>query len=91
MLSYLDSLHGAEMDPNNHEIYLELTQKFGRRFFEDMNAPNVLAPDQLTRVTEYVPSILRFVDKIVANGFGYATPDGSAYFDIDSFQKAGQS
>ncbi|UNI16819.1 Cysteine--tRNA ligase [Purpureocillium takamizusanense] len=91
LLPYLDSLHGAEMDSNNHQIYLELGRKFERRFFEDMNALNVLVPDQLTRVTEYVPQIVCFVEKIVANGFGYATPDGSVYFDIDSFEKAGHS
>jgi cysteinyl-tRNA synthetase len=91
LLPFLDSLHGAEMDSNNHQIYLELTRKFERRFVEDMTALNVLAPDQLTRVTEYVPQISRFVEKIVANGFGYATPDGSVYFDIDSFEKAGHS
>ncbi|KAK1238983.1 hypothetical protein MKX08_006044 [Trichoderma sp. CBMAI-0020] len=91
LLPYLDALHGADIDSNNHEIYLELTQNFEHRFFEDMNALNVLPPDQLTRVTEYVPQIVRFVEKIVANGFGYACPDGSVYFDIDSFEKAGHS
>lgn len=91
LLPYLDALHGAEMDSDNHKIYLELTQKFERRFFEDMNALNVLPPDELTRVTEYVPRIVRFVEKIVGNGFGYATTDGSVYFDIDSFEKAGHS
>ncbi|KAJ3510950.1 hypothetical protein NM208_g15479 [Fusarium decemcellulare] len=88
---YLDASHGAETDSNNHKIYLELSQKFERRFFEDMGALNVLAPDQLTRVTEYVPQIVHFVEQIVSNGFGYATPDGSVYFDIDSFEKAGHS
>lgn len=77
------------MDSNSHKIYLELSQKFENGFFEDMEALNVLTPDQLTRVTEYVPAIVRFVDKIVANGFGHATPNGAAYFDIDSFEKAG--
>ncbi|TPX18597.1 uncharacterized protein E0L32_002454 [Thyridium curvatum] len=89
VLPYLDLLHGAEMDPSYHEIYMKLSQKFERRFFEDMDALNVLHPDQLTRVTEYVPQIIRFIRKIIANGFGYATPDGSVYFDIDSFEKAG--
>ncbi|UKZ71232.1 uncharacterized protein TrAtP1_012194 [Trichoderma atroviride] len=79
LLPYLDALHGADIDSNNHEVYLELTQKFERRFLEDMNALN------------YVPQIVRFVEKIVANGFGYACPDGSVYFDIDSFEKAGHS
>ncbi|KAI0546631.1 cysteinyl-tRNA synthetase [Xylaria curta] len=91
LLPYLDALYGTEMDSNNHKIYLDLTQKFERRFFEDMNALNVQAPDRLTRVTEHILQIVRFVEKIVANGFGYATPDGSVYFDIDSFEKAGHS
>ncbi|VBB83961.1 Putative Cysteinyl-tRNA synthetase [Podospora comata] len=91
LLPYLDALNDASIDSNNHQIYLELSQKFERRFFEDMDALNVLPPDQLTRVTEYVRQIVDFVEKIVANGFGYATPDGSVYFDIDSFEKAGHS
>ncbi|KAJ4286550.1 hypothetical protein N0V90_013250 [Kalmusia sp. IMI 367209] len=91
LLPYLDTLHGAEMDSNNHKVYLELTRIFERRFFEDMNELNVLAPSQLTRVTEYVPQIVHFVKKIVANGFGYATPDGSVYFDVGSFENAGHT
>ncbi|PVH93112.1 cysteinyl-tRNA synthetase [Periconia macrospinosa] len=91
LLPYLDAKHGSEIDSNDHKIFLELSRKFERRFFEDMNALNVLPPDQLTRVTEYVPQIVRFVEKVIANGFGYATPDGSVYFDIDSFEKAGHS
>lgn len=91
LLPYLDDLHGAEMDSNNHKIYLELTEKFEHRFFEDMKALNVLIPDKLTRVSEYIPQIVRFVEKIVANGFGYSTSDGSVYFDIDSFENAGHS
>jgi cysteinyl-tRNA synthetase len=29
------------------------------------------------------------VEKIITNGFAYATPDGSVYFDIQAFEKAG--
>lgn len=32
--------------------------------------PQVLPPDVLTRVSEYVPEIVNFVQKIVDNGYG---------------------
>lgn len=70
LLPHLDALHGADADCNNYETYPELTRKFERRLFEDMETLNVLPPDQLTRVTEYIPQIISCVENIVANGFG---------------------
>lgn len=34
------------------------------------HCPQVLPPDVLTRVSEYVPEIVDFVRKIVDNGYG---------------------
>jgi cysteinyl-tRNA synthetase len=91
LLSYLDSLHGSSIDSQNHGIFTKLTQEYERRFFKDMQDLNVLGPDVLTRVTEYIPQIVSFVEKIISNGFAYATSDGSVYFDIDGFEKAGHA
>ncbi|MEE6499394.1 hypothetical protein FKM82_003433, partial [Ascaphus truei] len=44
----------------------------------------VLPPDVLTRVSEYVPAIVEFVQKIVANGYGYVS-NGSVYFNTAKF------
>lgn len=89
LLPYLDFVHGKDIDSSNHEIFTSLTKEYENRFFEDMRALNVQDPDVLVRVTEYVPQIVKFTEKIVENGFAYATSDGSVYFDVDSFEKAG--
>ena len=54
-----------------------------------MQSLNVLEPDVITRVTEYMPEIVNFVAKIIENGFAYQTSDGSVYFDIEAFERAG--
>lgn len=52
-----------------------------------MRRLRVRDPDTLTRVTEYVPEIVSFVDGIVRNGYGYEV-EGSVYFDTRAFDKA---
>jgi len=52
-----------------------------------MTRLHVREPDTLTRVTEYVPEIVSFVEGIVKNGYAYES-EGSVYFDTASFDKA---
>lgn len=47
----------------------------------------VLPPDTITRVSEYVPEIVSFVQRIVNNGFAYEG-GGSVWFDVDKFEGA---
>jgi cysteinyl-tRNA synthetase len=54
------------------------------KFFEDMARLRVKEPDTLTRVTEYVPEIVAFVERIVQNGYAYEVA-GSVYFDTNKF------
>lgn len=89
LLPYLDSLHGSEIDSEDHSIFTTLTKKYEDRFYRDMRELNVMDPDTITRVTEYMPQIVQYVEKIVDNGFGYKTSDGSVYFDIEAFENAG--
>jgi len=47
----------------------------------------VREPDTLTRVTEYVPEIVTFVERIISNGFAYEA-EGSVYFNTLTFDKS---
>ena len=87
-LPYLDFIHGTSIDARDHTIFTKLTRRYEERFMEDVRALNCLDPDEVTRVTDYGPQIVDFVEKIQKNGFAYTTSDGSVYFDIESFEKA---
>ncbi|KAK3349827.1 tRNA synthetases class I (C) catalytic domain-containing protein [Lasiosphaeria hispida] len=90
LLPYLDSLYKETIDTSDQTIFTDLTQAMEKAFNDDMVALNVLPPDSVTRVTEYVPQIVAFVETIIEKGFAYEA-DGSVYFDIAAFEKAGNT
>ncbi|PVZ98198.1 hypothetical protein BB558_005827 [Smittium angustum] len=79
---YLDKHFGNEVtDPS---VFRTLTQYWENDFMQDMQMINVKKPDVLTRVTEFVPEIISFVEKIISNGYAYES-NGSVYFAVNSF------
>ncbi|KAI2643169.1 tRNA synthetases class I (C) catalytic domain-containing protein [Xylaria nigripes] len=90
LLPYFDSLYKESIDTSDQTIFTSLTQFMENEFTNDMDALNVLRPDVVTRVTEYVPQIASFVEKVVEKGFAYEA-EGSVYFDIAAFEKAGNT
>lgn len=53
-----------------------------------MASLRVRKPDILTRVTEFIPEIISFVERVVSKGLAYEL-EGSVYFDTDAFQAKG--
>lgn len=79
---FLDAKLGSTVsDP---AVFRALAAYWEAEFLKDMRALNVKAPDLMTRVSEYVPEIVTFVERIIANGFGYES-NGSVYFDTRAF------
>ena len=66
--------------------FREIARKYENEFMEDMKNLNVDMPDVLTRVSDYVPEIVAYIEKIIENGFAYES-NGSVYFDVDTFDK----
>uniref|UniRef100_A0AAY4DB33 Cysteine--tRNA ligase, cytoplasmic n=1 Tax=Denticeps clupeoides TaxID=299321 RepID=A0AAY4DB33_9TELE len=82
---WLDSQFGSQVTENS--IFSLLPKYWEGEYHKDMEALNVLPPDVLTRVSEYVPEIVDFVKKIVDNGYGYES-NGSVYFDTAKFDSS---
>ncbi|KAG8991512.1 hypothetical protein FRB90_001314 [Tulasnella sp. 427] len=79
----LDAKLGSDVtDPS---ISRRLAAHWESAFYSDMAKLRILQADTVTRVTEYVPEIVQFVERIVQNGYAYATEDGSVYFDTRAF------
>ena len=84
LAEWLDKRKGASV--TEHSIFNKLSQHWESEFHKDMDALNVLRPNVLTRVSEYVPEIIAFVEKIIENGLAYES-NGSVYFDVATFDK----
>uniref|UniRef100_A0A8C2ZA28 Cysteine--tRNA ligase, cytoplasmic n=1 Tax=Cyclopterus lumpus TaxID=8103 RepID=A0A8C2ZA28_CYCLU len=84
---WLDQQFGSHVTENS--IFSVLPSFWEGEYHKDMEALNVLPPDVLTRVSEYVPEIVEFVRQVVSNGFGYES-SGSVYFDTVKFDSGPQ-
>ncbi|XP_025084999.1 cysteine--tRNA ligase, cytoplasmic-like [Pomacea canaliculata] len=82
LAGWLDKEMGSSVTDN--AIFSELPRRFEEEFHKDMEALQVLPADVLTRVSEYIPEVIAYVQKIIANGYGYEA-QGSVYFDTAAF------
>jgi len=64
--------------------FSDISRHFETEFLEDMKRLNVGLPEVITRVSEYVPEIVEFIQKIIDNGFAYES-NGSVYFDVSKY------
>ncbi|GJQ69559.1 hypothetical protein Trydic_g6655 [Trypoxylus dichotomus] len=84
LADWLDSLYGCTVTDN--AIFSSLPNHFEKEFHKDMDALNVLRPHVLTRVSEYIPEIIEYIERIISNGLAYEA-NGSVYFDVFGFDK----
>ncbi|KAK0159588.1 hypothetical protein PV327_010684 [Microctonus hyperodae] len=84
LADWLDKKYGATV--NENAIFNKLSEHWENEFHKDMDLLNVQRPNVLTRVSEYVPEIIDYIQKIIDNGLAYES-NGSVYFDVASFDQ----
>ena len=66
--------------------FAEFAKFWEDSFFKDMRALNIMYPNYITRVSEYIPEIISFIEEIIKKGYAYEK-NGSVYFDIEEYKK----
>ncbi len=84
----LDDKLGAEVRDNM--VFQKFARRYEETFMRDMEDLGVRPPTVMTRISEYVPEVVSYVERIIANGFGYVA-EGSVYFDTEAFKGSGHS
>lgn len=74
----------------DQQIFEDHARKYERSFFRDIRRLGIRDPDVVTRVTEYVPQVVAFIQKILDNGFAYKGKT-SIFFDTEAYRKAGHN
>ena len=69
---------------------LALSAEYIERYFEDVRKLGVRKADIYPKASEEMPSIIEMISEIIANGFGYATEDGSVYFSVEKVKDYGK-
>jgi len=68
---------------------MELVERYTRRYFEDMDALNILRPDISPRASGHIPEQIELVQALLDNGHAYEV-NGSVYFDVSSWPEYGK-
>ena len=68
---------------------LELADIYIKEFKDDMEALHVAPPTVEPRVTEHIPEIVAFIEKLIHKGAAY-TIEGDVYFSVEFFKEYGK-
>ena len=67
----------------------EVSEKYIKCFFEDINRLNILESVKRPKVTENMTEIIEIIQKLIDNGFAYEK-DGDVYFEVKKYKDYGK-
>ncbi|MGH7509305.1 MAG: cysteine--tRNA ligase [Gemmatimonadales bacterium] len=68
----------------------EQVDPFARAFEEDRDWLRILPAHEQPRATEYIPAMIRMIQRLLEKGVAYRGEDGSVYFSIARFPEYGR-
>ena len=69
-----------------HKTPLEIAEHYTKLFFDDLKSLNIETPEIICKATDHIPEMLKYVEKLVENGYAYETST-AIYFDISKLDK----
>lgn len=70
--------------------YKLMADEYEAEFWEDLDKLNVIHPDIKLRVTDKIPEILKFIEKIERKGLTKRSTDGSVVFNTSCYSNYGK-
>lgn len=75
-------------DEINSDVYMEYISKMEDEFLSDMDKLNIIRPTVMTRVTEYIEKIIKYIETMEKNELTYCV-NGTVYIDSEKYIKKG--
>jgi cysteinyl-tRNA synthetase len=74
---------------DNKEDFYAVVSRFTQAMHEDLDQIGLLRPDHEPKATEYVPQIVKLIEKLIANGMAYVASNGDVYYEVRKFKNYG--
>ena len=82
-----NNLNNLEKEKNNvQDIYSKFIKDQENSFWNDMESLNIEKPDKIIRVSDVIPDIIKFIEKLIEDNYAYES-NGSVYFSMDNYFK----
>jgi len=68
----------------------EFVEPYRKAFFEDLKSLRIQPAEHYPLATDYIPEMIKMIQKLLGKGHAYVGKDQSVYFSIDSFPSYGK-
>lgn len=73
----------------NNESFKAVAERYTQAMHEDFKALGLLKPTQEPLATEYIPQMIKLIERDIANAHAYVGTNGDVYFDVRSDKNYG--